>query len=72
MKKNVGVATGIGIAIIVTVILFQVNQTMWQQVSVEEFLYFEGKILAGYRDSGHISGGMLPTLEWIKKNFTKI
>ena len=36
MNKNVGIATGIGIAIIVGVILFQVNQTMWEQVSVEE------------------------------------
>ena len=44
MKKNVGVATGIGIAIIVTVILFQVNQTMWQQVSVEEYYEKGGKV----------------------------
>ena len=37
MNRYVGIATGIGIAIIVGVILFQVNQTMWEQVSVEEY-----------------------------------
>jgi len=44
MNKNVGIATGIGIAIIVGVILFQVNQTMWEQVSVEEYYEKGGKV----------------------------
>ena len=44
MNRNVGIATGIGIAIIVGVILFQVNQTMWQQVSVEEYYEKGGKV----------------------------
>ena len=36
-----------------------------KQVSVEEFLYFEGRVLAGYRDGvlGHISGGMIPKIK---------
>ena len=37
MNRNVGIATGIGIAIIVGVIIFQVNQTMWQQASIDEY-----------------------------------
>ena len=44
MNKNVGIATGIGIIIIIGVILFQVNQTMWQQVSVEEYYEKGGKV----------------------------
>ena len=44
MNKNVGIATGVGIAIIVGVILFQVNQTMWQQVSIEEYYDKGGKV----------------------------
>ena len=44
MNRNVGIATGIGIAIIVGVILFQVNQTMWQQVSVDEYYEKGGKV----------------------------
>ena len=57
MNKNVGIATGVGIAIIVGVILFQVNQTMWQQVSVEEYYEKEGKV-AGvvYPDNPQILG----------------
>ena len=50
MKKNVGIATGIGIAIIIGVILFQVNQTMWKQVSVEEY----------YEKGGKVSGVIYP------------
>jgi len=44
-----------------------------KQVSLEEFLYFEGRLVAGYREGvmGHISGGMLPPLDYIKKNYTK-
>ena len=44
MNKNVGIATGIGIAIIVGVIIFQVDQTMWQQVSVKEYYEKDGKV----------------------------
>ena len=44
MNKNVGIAAGVGIAIIVGVILFQVNQTMWQQVSVDEYYEKGGKV----------------------------
>ncbi|MBM15300.1 MAG: hypothetical protein CMH75_04310 [Nitrospina sp.] len=42
-------------------------------ISIEEFLYFEGRVVSGYRNGamGHISGGMIPTMSWIKKNFTK-
>jgi len=57
MNKNVGIATGIGIAIIVGVILFQVNQTMWEQVSVEEY-YEKGGKVAGvvYPDNPQLLG----------------
>ena len=44
MNRNVGIATGIGIAIIVGVIIFQVNQTMWQQASVDEYYAKDGKV----------------------------
>ena len=44
MNRNVAIATGIGIAIIVGVIIFQVNQTMWQQVSVDEYYEKDGKV----------------------------
>tara|TARA_B100000686_G_scaffold76153_1_gene82073 strand:+ start:2720 stop:3460 length:741 start_codon:yes stop_codon:yes gene_type:complete len=42
-------------------------------ISIEEFMYFEGRLVSGYRNGtmGHLSGGMLPPLNWIKKNFTK-
>ena len=46
MNKMVGIATGIGIAIVIGVIIFQVSQTMWQQVSVEEY-YEKGGRVAG-------------------------
>ena len=44
MNRNVGIATGIGIAIIVGVIIFQVNQTMWQQASIDEYYEKDGKV----------------------------
>ena len=44
MNRNVGIATGIGIAIIAGVIIFQVDQTMWQQVSVDEYYEKGGKV----------------------------
>jgi hypothetical protein len=44
-----------------------------KEISVEEFLYFEGRLVSSYRNGvlGHISGGMLPPLNYIKKNFYK-
>ena len=44
MNKSVGIATGIGIAIIAGVIIFQLEQTMWQQASVEEYYEKGGKV----------------------------
>ena len=44
MNKSVGIATGIGIAIIIGVIVFQVNETMWEQVSVDEYYEKKGKV----------------------------
>ena len=44
MNKNVGIAAGIGIAIIVGVIIFQIDQTMWQQASVDEYYEKGGKV----------------------------
>ena len=44
-----------------------------EEITVEEFLYFEGRLASGYRNGvlGHISGGMIPPLAYIKKNFKK-
>tara|TARA_B100001540_G_scaffold6353_1_gene5635 strand:- start:1501 stop:2028 length:528 start_codon:yes stop_codon:yes gene_type:complete len=44
MKKSVGIATGVGIAIIVGVIAFQLSGTMWEQVSVDEYYKKDGKV----------------------------
>ena len=44
MNRNVGIATGIGIAIIIGVIVFQVNETRWEQTSVEEYYEKGGKV----------------------------
>tara|TARA_A100001037_G_scaffold11400_1_gene10898 strand:+ start:301 stop:831 length:531 start_codon:yes stop_codon:yes gene_type:complete len=44
MKKSVGIATAIGIAIVIGIIIFQINQTMWEQVSVEEYYEKDGKV----------------------------
>ena len=57
MNKNVGIATGIGIAIIVGVIIFQVDQTMWQQVSVDEYYEKDGKVAhVVYPDNPRVLG----------------
>ena len=57
MNKNVGIATGIGIAIIVGVIIFQVDQTMWQQVSVDEYYEKDGKVAhVVYPDNPQVLG----------------
>jgi len=44
-----------------------------EKISLEEFLYFEGRLTSDYRGGAqaHISGNMLPTLEHIKKNPSK-
>ena len=57
MNKNVGIATGIGIAVIIGVVIFQVNETMWKQVSVEEY-YEKGGKVAGvvYPDNPQVLG----------------
>ena len=57
MNTNVGIATGIGIAIIIGVIVFQVNETVWQQSSVEEY-YEKGGKVAGvvYPDNPQLLG----------------
>ena len=44
MNKTVGIATGIGVAIIVAVIIFQIDQTMWQQASIDEYYEKGGKV----------------------------
>ena len=57
MNRNVGIATGIGIVVIIGVIVFQVSETMWQQASVEEY-YEKGGRVAGvvYPDNPQILG----------------
>ena len=44
-----------------------------EKISLEEFLYFEGRLISNYRKGmqAHISGVMVPTLEHIKKNTGK-
>ena len=44
MNKIVGIATGIGIAIIVGIIIFQISATMWEKVSVDEYYEKKGKV----------------------------
>ena len=57
MNRNVGIATGIGIVVIIGVIVFQVSETMWQQSSVEEY-YEKGGRVAGvvYPDNPQLLG----------------
>jgi hypothetical protein len=44
-----------------------------EKISLEEFLYFEGRLVTNYRNgtAAHISGGMIPSLDFIKKHSTK-
>ena len=57
MNKTVGIATGIGIAIIVGVIIFQIEQTMWQQASIDEYYEKDGKVAhVVYPDNPQILG----------------
>ena len=44
MNKTVGISTGIGVAIIVGVIIFQIDQTMWQQASIDEYYEKGGQV----------------------------
>jgi len=41
-----------------------------KNVSIEEFQFFEGRVLYNYRDEGahHVSGGLTPSLDFIKNN----
>ena len=57
MNKNVGIATVIGIVVIIGVIIFQINETTWKQVSVEEYYEKDGRV-AGvvYPDNPQILG----------------
>ena len=57
MNRNVGIATGIGIAVIIGVVIFQINETTWKQVSVEEY-YEKGGKVAGvvYPDNPQVLG----------------
>ena len=40
-----------------------------EKISVEEFLYFEGRVVSDYREGieSHISGGLLPSINLLKK-----
>tara|TARA_B110000014_G_scaffold227078_1_gene186722 strand:+ start:194 stop:733 length:540 start_codon:yes stop_codon:yes gene_type:complete len=44
MNKIVGIATGIGIAIIVGIIVYQISGTMWERVSIDEYYEKGGKV----------------------------
>ena len=57
MNKSVGIAAVAGIAIIIGVIGFQISETMWEQVSVEEY-YEKGGKVAGvvYPDNPQLLG----------------
>ena len=50
MNRNVGIAMGAGIVIIVGIIILQINETEWKQVSVEEY----------YERSGNVPGVVYP------------
>ncbi len=41
-----------------------------ERVSIEEYQYFDGRVLYDYREEAmhHVSGGLTPSLEFIKKN----
>jgi hypothetical protein len=44
-----------------------------EKISFEEYTYFEGRVVADYRNGSmaHLSGAMIPNLEYIKKNSVK-
>jgi len=41
-----------------------------ERVSIEEYQFFDGRVLYNYREENthHVSGGLTPSLEFIKKN----
>jgi len=41
-----------------------------ERISIEEFQFFDGRVLYNYRDEGvhHVSGGLTPSLEFMKSN----
>jgi hypothetical protein len=44
------------------------NPRFKEKVSAEELEFFEGRVVINYRSDGHISGGLLPSKEYIKAN----
>ena len=57
MNRNVGIATGIGIVVIIGIIIFQVSETMWEQSSVEEYYEKGGRVASVvYPDNPQILG----------------
>ena len=57
MNRIVGIATGIGIAIVAIAIVFSINETLWEQVSVEEYYEKDGKVPGVvYQDNPQLLG----------------
>ena len=57
MNRNVGIAAGIGIVVIIGIIIFQISETMWEQSSVEEYYEKGGKVASVvYPDNPQILG----------------
>ena len=57
MNKSVGIATGVGIAIIAGVIIFQISGTIWLTSSVDEYYEKGGKVASVvYPDNPQILG----------------
>ena len=57
MNRNVGIAAAIGIVIIIGVIVYQISETTWKQVSVEEYYEKDGKVASVvYPDNPQILG----------------
>ncbi len=50
MKKSVGISVVIGVEIIIGIIVFQLNDTMWEKTSTEEY----------YEKRGQVSGVVYP------------
>ncbi len=42
------------------------NPRFKEKISAEELEFFEGRVVINYRTNGHISGGLLPSVEYIK------
>ena len=57
MNRNVGIAAGIGIVVIIGIIIFQISETMWEQSSVEEYYERGGRVASVvYPDNPQILG----------------